>query len=134
MGWLLVISSCSSEELRTNPHYEPIFEDCINASGSAFEHPMMKRMLDDPKTKFDVVITVYIVGHEAGYYLAERFHASLVLYFTAQLSIPTIDHAMGMPHHPALLPFGPTHFPLKMNFWQRTVNFLALTYAEHGFR
>ena len=109
-----VISSCSSEELRTNPHYEPIFEDCINASGSALEHPTMKRMLDNPKTKFDVVIAVYIVGHEAGYYLAERFHASLVLYFTAQLSIPTIDHAMGMPKHPALLPFGPTHFPLKI--------------------
>ena len=90
-------------------------------------------MLDNPTTKFDVVIAVYIVGHEAGYYLAERFHASLVLYFTAQLSMPTIDHVLGMPHHP-LLPFGPTLFSLKMNFWQRTVNFLALYYAEHRFR
>ena len=91
-------------------------------------------MLDNPTTKFDVVIAVYIVGHEAGYYLAERFHASLVLYFTAQLSIPTIDHAMGMPHHPALQQFSPTHLPPKMNFYQRTVNFLALNYAEHRFR
>ena len=123
-----------SEELRSNPHYEPIFEDCIKASGSAFDHPTMKRLLDDPETRFDVVIAVYIFGHEAGYYLAQRFQAQLVLYFTAQLAIPTLDHAMGVPHHPALLPFGPTHFPLKMNFWQRTINFLALSFAEHYFR
>ena len=80
------------------------------------------------------MIAVYIVGHKAGYYLVERFHARLVLYFTAQLAIPTIDNAIGMPHHPALLPFGPTHFPQKMNFEQRIVNFLALKYAEHHFR
>ena len=91
----------------------------------------MKGLLDDPDTRFDIV---YIVGHKAGYYLVERFHDRLVLYFTAQLAIPTIDNAIGMPHHPALLPFGPTHFPQKMNFGQRIVNFLALKYAEHHFR
>ena len=123
-----------SEDLRHNPHYNSIFEDCVKTCGEAFEHPTMKKLLDDPNTRFDIVIAVYIFGHEAGYYLAERFRAQLVLYFTAQLAIPTIDHALGIPHHPALLPFGPTHFPHRMNFWQRTINFLALNYAEHVFR
>ena len=91
----------------------------------------MKNLLEDSNTKFDVVLTVFFVGHEAGYYLAERFNASLVLYFTGQVSNPLIDHAMGMPHNLALLPFPMLAYPTEMTFWQRTVNFVVTNLFQH---
>ena len=99
----------------------------------------MKKLLDDRNTKFDVVIAVYFLGHEVGYYLADRFNASLALYFTGQFSIPIIDHAMGMPHNPALLPFVQLFFPslpfpMEMNFWQRITNSIVTNIFEHILR
>jgi hypothetical protein len=41
-------------------------------------------------TQYDVVLTINFVGHEASYYLAERFDARLALYFTGQERDSTI--------------------------------------------
>ena len=58
---------CPREELSRNPHYERVFEDCIASSGQAFDNPVLKSLLEDPKTQIDVVITVYITGHEVSF-------------------------------------------------------------------
>ena len=113
------------------PPFDKMFEAALAGTESVLDNPVMKNLLNDPSTKFDVVIAVYFLGHEASYYLADRFKASLVLYFTGQVSIPTISHAMGMPHNPALLPFPLLGYPLQMNIWQRTVNFVVMNIFQH---
>ena len=47
--------------------------------------PRMQALLNDPTTKFDVAMVIPFFGDEAGYYIAQRFNASLVLYFTGQV-------------------------------------------------
>ena len=116
------------------PPFDQIFGAAITASDAALNNPVMKKLLENPKTKFDVVIVVYFVGHEVGYYLADRFNASLALYFTGQMSMPTIDHAMGMPHNLALMPFPVLSYPVQMSFWQRVANFLVTNIFEHVLR
>jgi hypothetical protein len=45
----------------------------------------MQALLNDPDTKFDAVMVIPFFGNEAGYYLAHRFKAPLILYFTGQV-------------------------------------------------
>ena len=92
---------------------------------SALNNPSIKKLVEDPNTKFDVVLAVYFVGHEAGYNLADRYNASLTLYFTGQVAMPTIDHAMVM-RHSNFLPFPMLGYPIKLTFWQRTLNFVNM--------
>ena len=66
--------------------------------GLAFGDQRMQDIFNDPSTKFDVVIVINFFGDAAGYYIAQRFNASLVLYFTGQMSLPWIDEAVGQPH------------------------------------
>ena len=102
----------------------------FNATRNILVDPTMKKMLADPNTKFDVVITVYFIGHEAGYYMARRFGAQLAIYMTAQVSFPTIDDAFGQPHHPALQPFPLLpYLPNQMGIFEKTLNFM-LTHAS----
>ena len=120
----------TSEEDPPFPFSE-LIELGMEGNRNVFKDPSIKKLLSDPNTKFDVVMTVFFSAHEAGYYLAHRFQAQLVLYCTGQVSLPMIDHAMGMPHHPGLLPLGLFDYePYKMNFWQRTVNTIATNMLE----
>ena len=64
-------------------------------------------------------------GDEAGYYIAQRFNASLVLYFTGQVSISWVDEAMGQPHNTAYMPTAILPFISEMNFLQRAANTLG---------
>ena len=103
----------------------------MEGNRNVFGDLKIKKLLSDPNTKFDVVMTVFFSAHEAGYYLAHRFQAQLVLYCTGQVSIPMINHAMGMPHNPALLPLGLFDYEaFKMTFWQRTLNTMATNLIE----
>ena len=49
--------------------------------------------------KFDVVMCISFMLGETGYYLAHKLDASIVLYFTGQVSAVTLDYAMGQPHN-----------------------------------
>jgi hypothetical protein len=55
-----------------------------------FGHADMQAMFNDPTTKFDAVIVVPFFGNEAGYYVAHRFKAPLILYFTGQVLLKQI--------------------------------------------
>ena len=60
-------------------------------------------------TKYDVTLVLTVGGNEPGYYVAQRFNSSLVLYFAQQMSLLNQDYAMGQPHNPAIIPcFGMT--------------------------
>ena len=97
----------------------------MNATRNILTDPTMKKMLANPSTKFDVVITVFFMGHEAGYYMARRFGAQLAIYFTGQVSFPMLDDAFGQPHHPVLQPFPLLpYLPNQMNIFERTLNFI----------
>jgi glucuronosyltransferase len=89
---------------------------------ACFAHAEMKALFDDPNTKFDAVIVVPFFGNEAGYYLAHRFKAPLILYFTGQVSIAWVDDAIGQPHNTAYLPTAILPFTSEMTFFQRVIN------------
>ena len=62
-------------------------------------------MKTDLETKFDVVIvSLVLLGNEAGYYLAHRHRATLVLYASLQQSLPVMNTALGQPHNPSIVP------------------------------
>jgi hypothetical protein len=62
----------------------------------------VKQLLAE-NAKFDVVLNSVFVANEMGYYLAHKFNATLVLYFTLQCSNINIDQALGQPHSPAIM-------------------------------
>ena len=97
-------------------------ELAFNASENAINDPALKRLLGDSGTRFDVLLTTVAPASEIGYFLAHRFSAQLVLYCTAQASVPHMDYAVGMPHNPAYIPFAVTGYNRDMNFFQRMVN------------
>ena len=111
--------------------FSELIELGLEGNRNVLSDQRIKNLLSDPSTKFDVVITLFFAAHEAGYYLAHKFQAQLVLYCTGQVSIPMIDHAMGMPHHTGLLPLALFDYDTyKMNLWQRTVNTIATNIME----
>ena len=89
---------------------------------ACFGHKDMQTLLHDPNTKFDAVIVIPFFGNEAGYYLAHRFKAPLILYFTGQVSVSWVDDAMGQPHNTAYLPTAVLPFTSEMTFFQRVIN------------
>ena len=90
-----------------------------------FEHEDVQARLNDPTTKFGAVIVIPFFGNEAGYYLAHRFKAPLILYFTGQVSLSWVDDALGQPHNTAYLPTAILPFTSDMNFIQRAINTLG---------
>ena len=90
-----------------------------------FVHKDVQALLNDPTTKFDAVIVIPFFGNEAGYYLAHRFKAPLILYFTGQVSLSWVDDALGQPHNTAYLPTAVLPFTSDMNFIQRAINTLG---------
>ncbi len=59
----------------------------------------------DEDTKFDLVVSsVILMANEAGYYLAHKSNATLVLYASVQASVINLNAAMGQPNNPALIP------------------------------
>jgi glucuronosyltransferase len=72
----------------------------------------------------DVVCAVTF-GNDAGYYLADRLNASLVLIHTGVISLPWLSWAVGDPYNPAINPMPLTGYSQTMTFAQRLVNTLA---------
>jgi glucuronosyltransferase len=108
------------------PPVGAMIDASIGANDNALSHPDLKKLLDDRKTKFDVVITSNFVANEAGYYLAHRFNASLAHYFTAQTALSWVDSAMGQPNNPAYMPMFLLPFTAPMTFLQRVINTVAV--------
>ena len=61
----------TSDEPQMVPFME-LIELGMEGNKNAFNDPKMKKLISDPDTKFDVVITLFFTAHEAGYYLAHR--------------------------------------------------------------
>ena len=99
--------------------------------------PEMMKLTQNPDTKFDVVMTSLIPTSEVAYFLAHRFGAQLVLYCSAQNSMSTMTHALGMPHNPSYSPFvilGYNRRSLASSLIARTINTIVTNVAEYGFR
>ncbi len=115
----------------------PPLVDLLAVSLNATDNALKQiRLADsDEPLRFDVVVVVHSLGHEAGYYVARRFGAQFAIYLTTQTSTPFVDWAFGMPHHPMLQPFYflPYLPGRKMDLVQRTINFLV-TYASPHIR
>jgi hypothetical protein len=45
---------------------------------TAFSDSRVQALIHNPETKFDIVMVIPFFGDEAGYYLAQKFNASLV--------------------------------------------------------
>ncbi len=115
----------------------PIFDlldAAIETNDNLLGHPRMKQLLSDPETKFDILMVSPFFASESGYYLAHKFNASLVMYFTGQASISFLDHALGMPHNPAFVPFLMLQYNHPMTFFQRVVNTIATLFFQYVVR
>lgn len=113
-------ASCFILNGRSKKSY--IFLSIFQMVDACFGHKDMQTLLHDPNTKFDAVIVIPFFGNEAGYYLAHRFKAPLILYFTGQVSVSWVDDAMGQPHNTAYLPTAVLPFTSEMTFFQRVIN------------
>ena len=74
----------TSDEPQMIPFMD-LIELGMEGNKNAFSDPKMKKLLSDPDTKFDVVITAFFAVHEAGYYLAHRFQVGLGGYSNLRL-------------------------------------------------
>jgi hypothetical protein len=59
----------------------------LQANDRALSHPEVRAMASlGSEDRFDLVIVTVLFGNEAGYYLAHKMNASLVLYCTGMVS------------------------------------------------
>ena len=91
----------------------------------------LKPEIEKKSDVFDVVVVSVFMANDAGYFLANHFGADLVLYFTCQISLPFMNHAMGMPHNPAYMPLIVFNFKPPLTFFQRVLNTIATTLFHH---
>ena len=104
------------------PFITQMYHSLEEIQENALGHPEIHRMLREGKT-FDVCV-VGVMG-DAGLYLARKFNASPVMYFSAQASMPYLNEAIGQPHNPAHVPFIFTSFGTTMSFLQRYFSMLV---------
>ena len=95
----------------------------LDSNKAAFLSSEVQEMLRS--RKFDVLITLPLLGNEASYYLAHKTNSSLALFVTAPFSFPHINWAMGDVYNPAYMPSPVMGFSQNMNFLQRVQNTLA---------
>lgn len=106
-------------------------EIAIEMNENALNHPIMKQLLEDPNTTFDLVIVCKFMGGEPGYYLAHRWKAPTAIYVTAQSNLPFVSTAMGQPFNPAYNPLPVLPFLNPMTFLERVQNTLVSWIFEH---
>jgi glucuronosyltransferase len=112
-----------------NVHVFHAIDTAVAASDIAINHHIMKKLLADPNTRFDAIIVIPMIACEAGYYLAHKWKAELVLYSTIQTKMSFMSHAMGQPHNPATNTFGLLSYRAEsMTLLQRVQNTI-LTFA-----
>ena len=78
------LGSISNDQLKVGAAgVAPIFDLMnigVEMTGNALNHPTMQEFLKDPvKNKFDVWVVSPFLATEAGYYLAHKLNASLIL-------------------------------------------------------
>ncbi len=111
-------------------HYIDLVHGALDSNDKALGD---KRLRNHLAKGFDVVIVSPFIASEAGYYLAEKTNADLVLFWTVQSSISVIDWAMGQPNNPAYMPFVFLDYYHPMTFIQRVIN-TAGAYVFHLIR
>ncbi len=120
----------SGENSHTAYHIFDVMQGAVDANDNALGNNRLRNHLD---IGFDVVIVNSFFCSEAGYYLAQRGDAALVLYLSGQVSISNLDWAVGQPHNTAYLPFPMLDFQPPFTFPQRVINTIG-TYLYHMFR
>ena len=116
------------------PDMSTMLNVSYEANDQALGHPELKKYLfgSNIKNHFDVVL-VFGVMAEPGFYLGHRFDAATVNYASAQSSIPSMEHDIGNPHHPAYMVVPFLDYKHPMTFLQRVVNTVA-SMAVEAFR
>ncbi len=99
-----------------------LMEAALGANDNALGDSTLRRELEKG---FDIVVVSPFFASEAGYHLAHRSQAHLVLYYTCQASISFMDWAMGQPNTPAYMPFILIDFSPPFTFLQRVFNAVA---------
>ena len=106
----------------------------VTLNQNALKDPKTQELLQNPNTKFDlVVVNPFLVG-EIGYYLGHRFKAPLATYFTGQSHLPFVSHSVGQPHNPSYVPLPMLPFVGEMTFIQRVINTFATFMMEYVLR
>ena len=113
----------------------PIFtfiEVSIINNRNALNSPEFREILNNKPV--DVVIVVPIFGNEAGYFIAHKKNASLVLFLTAPVSKPWTNWAVGDIFNPSFIPLAVPGYSQEMTFPQRIINTLATLVFKYGIR
>ena len=92
----------------------------VSSNRAAYDHPAVQDIIKNKPV--DVMIVLPILGNEAGYYLAEKKNASLVLFLTVPYTSPEYSWAVGEPFNPAYMPHPLLGYTQDMTFTQRTLN------------
>merc|ERR1719369_604807 len=104
----------------------------IENNEHALTSPEVNDILDNRVV--DVVVTLPVFGNEAGYLVAQKKNASLVLMLTAPVSFPWSSWAVGDIYNPSFIPVVPTGYTQEMTFMQRMINTVATIIFQFGVR
>ena len=97
-----------------------MIELSVDSAKKAYKTKEVQDIINNEE--IDVVISLPIFGNEAGYYLAHKKNASLVLFMTMPHGFPHINWAMGDTVNPSFMPSPITGFSQHMNFVERFIN------------
>jgi len=104
----------------------------IENNEHALTTPEVKEILENKE--IDVVVAVPVFGNEAGYLVAQKMNASLVLFITAPVCMPWSNWAVGDIYNPSFIPVVPTGYTQEMTFLQRMINTLVTMIFQFAVR
>ena len=109
-------------------------EGALWLNDNVLGNTIMKKLIGDDKTKFDIIIVCPFLASEAGYYLAHKWNSAIGIYYSGQSQIPFINSALGQPFNPSYVSMPVLPFTGDMNFVQRAINTMASFMFEHVLR
>jgi len=102
------------------PPIREMIDLSVESNREAYLHPAVQDIITNQPV--DVVIVLPVLGNEAGYYLAQKKNASLVLFLTVPYTMPELSWAIGDPYSPSYMPHPLLGFTQDMTFVQRALN------------
>ena len=92
---------------------------------NALQDPKMQKYIQDPNTKFDIVIVQTQFAGEGGYYIGHRFNAPTATFHTIASQVPYVSHSVGQPYNPSFMKLPLMAVDGDMNILHRVANSLG---------
>ena len=112
--------------------FTDVLDATVNANRAALSHPDLQKIISDEGEQIDVLITIPVMGNEAGYFVSYKKNASLVFFSPVPFIFPNMASAVGNPVNPSYMPLPIFPYKQTMNLKERVINTITTAVLTLG--